>query len=78
MLFLEVQQGCQTSLRVVRGYSGSIQVSASETGLISKLVGENWALPEMWQEPRCATRVATGISGNLLSCIEGVQPPFNF
>ena len=44
MLFLEVQQGCQNSLHAVGGYSGSIQVSASEPGFISTLVGENGAL----------------------------------
>ena len=37
---------------------------------------ENGALLELWQDPRCSSRVETGMSGNFLSCIKGVKDPF--
>ena len=34
---------------------------------------ENGALLELWQDPRCSSRVETSVSGNVLSCIKGVK-----
>ena len=37
---------------------------------------ENRALLELWLDPLFSCRVETGMSGNSLSCIEGVKDPF--
>ena len=34
--------------------------------------------PALWQDPWCSSRVATGMSGNFLSCDKGVKDPFEF
>ena len=30
----------------------------------------------LWQDPRCSSRVEMVMSGNILSCIQGVKDPF--
>ena len=37
---------------------------------------ENGALLELWQDPRCSSRVETGMLGNFLSCLKDVKDPF--
>ena len=34
------------------------------------------AILELFWDPRCSSRVQTGISGNFLSCLKGVKDPF--
>ena len=37
---------------------------------------ENGASLELWRDPRYSSRVEMGMSGNFLSCLEGVKDPF--
>ena len=37
---------------------------------------KNGALLELWRDPRCSSRVETGMLGNFLSCIKCVKEPF--
>ena len=65
--FLELQQESQTSLCVLRGYSGSIRVSAGESVLISSSGGTR--CPFIFQqEPRDTYRVKISETGLLLRC----------
>ena len=34
------------------------------------------AIFELWQDPRCSSRVETGMSGDFLSYLKGVKDPF--
>ena len=47
-----------------------------ESTLILMRGGENGALLELWWESQFSSQVETGISGNFLSCLKGVQYPF--
>ena len=47
-------------------------------GPLSKIVGENRTLLELWLKTHCSTPVVSGILGYLLSCIKGVHSPFDF
>ena len=38
--------------------------------------GKNGALLELWQDPRCSSRVETIMSGNFLRGINGVKDHF--
>ena len=46
--------------------------------LISILGGITGPPYELWQDPRCSSRVETVMSGNFLSGINGVKDPFEF
>ena len=37
---------------------------------------ENQSLLELWRDPQYSSRVETGMSGNLLSCLKGIKDPF--
>ena len=61
-----------------KGKLDSSRLKAGELALISRLVGVNVALLELWLESQGSSQVEMGISGNLLSCIKGVHHTFDF
>ena len=66
-LFLEVQQVCQTSIRVWGATLGSIRVDAVESGLISSCRGAQCPF-DLWQVLRGSYRDSIGETGLLLRC----------
>ena len=70
MLFLNVQQGSQTSLHIVWDTRGFIQVGAGESGPISSWA-VTWCPFELWQEPRGFSGISIGETCLLLK-YEGI------
>ena len=65
-----MQQGSQTSLRVVKGYSGilnTIRVGAEDSVLVLIWAGTRWPF-DLCQEPQGSSRVSIGETGLLLMC----------
>ena len=59
-----------------QAHRDSFADEAGEWTLISKGEVLKCALLELWWETRCSSRVETGMSGNFLSCLNGVKYPF--
>ena len=66
-LFLEVQVGSQTSLHIVRGYSGFHLSQCRESVLLSSWGGA-WCPFNLWQDPWGFSRVSIGETGLLYIC----------
>ena len=64
------------SLEVRRECQDSFPDEAGKGILISTRGEKNGALLSLWLDPQCSSRVKMGMSGNVLSCIKGVNDPF--
>ena len=63
-------------LELRREHQDSFPVEGGNRTLLSGGGGKHGALLELWRDPRCSSRVETGMSWNFLSCLKGVKDAF--
>ena len=74
--FLSSVKVRQPQLEVRRQHRDSFPDKAGKGTLLSGCGGKTGASLELWRDPQHSPQVETGMSGNLLSCLKGVNDPF--